>query len=486
MDADPSGTGLTLTVSDNGSMVFVGNLHGASAAVASCNSVYFGNSSVDDGSASLLVDVGAGGVLHMADPLAMQADGVASGNRTLGDVSLAIEKKGLGTWELAGQNILPGTAEWRINAGTLHLFGKQHGNQPTRIVMDAPGSSFQLASGAHLALTPFPAAMLIKASAITLDTGSTVGLAGHSFGPEVPYGERTILELDAGTLVNHNGVPVTEGSLKIGFYEYQYDHLRWVDVGKRLVVNIADTRVNHDFACVCSVTGPMAAVLADAGNRLVFERAGRRLYGRDAPCERPEDGIWLAGSAAHSDFGSVAGIVGYDLNSYTTVLGLDKRVGGVFLGIAGSYSRPDFKGGHTRFDARGHAGMIYGGATLPLGIEASFLGSFGAIRFNQKRDSEGTWYTSKYDTHVLAGGFGLARRFDATPRFSLSPVATYEYIRMKTQSYRERGGYYALTLAESPQTLHRLNAGVEFAYQTAGCLRLSGKAWYQGVYGDTR
>ncbi len=317
------------------------------------------------------------------------------------------------------------------------------------------------------------------------DGGAGTGLGGAVYA----RGDFTVA---GGNFTNASSIPVTEGVLNAGFYSYEYDNLRWMNGDTRLVVNIGKAKVNPDFTCVCSVTGPMAAVLSNSGSKLVFGRAAQRLSSAQPEsgsavdrCLPYDNGIWLAGSASHTDYRDTGGLPGYDLNDYTAILGYDRKFGcSTFAGIAAAYSSPNFKGGRTRFDADGYRGFVYGGARLPLDVDLSLLAGFGATRFDQQRMSREEVYKAKYNTHVYTAGAGLARKWEILPSWTVRPGLTYEFLRMKSDSYAESGGYYALTLDSLYQSFHRVRTGVESAWKMGRQAELSAGVWYQGLYGD--
>ena len=65
-------------------------------------------------------------------------------------------------------------------------------------------------------------------------------------------------------------------------------------------------------------------------------------------------------------------------------------------------------------------------------------------------------------------------------------MATYEFIRQRTDGYREKGGASALTLAKTGQSIHRIHAGAEVSWEAPQGVRVAAQGWYRGIYGDVR
>ncbi len=481
-DADGNSSTLSLRIGADGTLTIKNNKQGSPEALE-CNGIYFGNTeNYADAQSKFSLDVAAGGEANMQDHKSSQGDSFG------GFLHLVFDKTGTGIWRLSCINTMDSKTQWRISEGTFHLFSEERAKNPAMIHLNSAGSSFVMASGSHLAVTPFTSPFEIASPLIRFENGSTVGLADFVFGPLLSDGEKTVLELNSATDVeNDSSIPVTEGTLYVGYYSYDYHSLRWEDAGTRLVVNIGPGTVSRDFTCVCSVTGPMAVALANQGSKLIFDRADLRLNSSDPAtgCVTPDNGIWLSGSASHTDFRNTGGFSGYNLNDYTAMLGYDRRFGcSTFAGLATSYSRSNFSGGKTRLDADSYQAFLYGGARLPMDVDVTLLTGFGTTRFNQNRRAREELYLSKYDSHVLTAGAGIARSWEIFPALAFKPMATYEFLRLKTDAYNESDGYYGLTLATTNQSLHRVKAGMETIWKSGRWVELSAGVWYQGIHGD--
>jgi outer membrane autotransporter protein len=195
------------------------------------------------------------------------------------------------------------------------------------------------------------------------------------------------------------------------------------------------------------------------------------------------NGIWVAPAYG---FLKHRGNRDYTIRGAGVTFGLDRYVASnLYLGLALSLDYPRYKSDDADVDARGAAGIFYGGLNLPRGLELGFSGSLGGMRFEQTRTVSGNRYDSSYDATTLSVGASIGRRFEVLENFMLRPFADWNYFYSSRDSYSERADVYGLRYEDSRNHLHRLQAGLEGVWARENG-SIGAKVYWSGLRGDTK
>lgn len=223
--------------------------------------------------------------------------------------------------------------------------------------------------------------------------------------------------------------------------------------------------VGRYFQRMIEAPGRLAA-MSDLGlsSAKSFTRTmeGRNELAGAGNAERPL-GIYLLGVTDRHDVANSATSLAYDYDATGIAGGVEYNPGGVFAGVALSYTRPraDFSRADARVKGDAYHVGVYGGFEA-AGVSLSATAGYGKSDFDGTRDGVIDPISSSTDgtSYSLSGeasyGFALSERV------SVGPVVNLAYARARIDGYTESGDA-ALTLAVERHRAESLvgAAGVE-------------------------
>ena len=521
LDGVASGTFNLTSASGGDPILFQNNAHNPGGENPLPNSIYFGNTATNAVDTAVPVNVtmsaADGASFKILDPMGSQADDFAA--NSYNNVIVNISKVGSGTWVLAGHNDMRGAGAWSIDQGALQLIGGTFGdgatgvgNDPTAVAhidLSHSGSSFTLKSGAGLAITPGAGPHQITAASIALENGSIVALADSqdALGGEfLTKGKTyTVLKLNSPNLTNNSSLGATSGTVQIGDMIYKYSKLAWNAALNELSVFINGGRPvpppGTPDSVQSALSAPGAIFVQSPIFGLIRQRAfnnfsqtgeayHKELAAKDSAPAAGEaaggaNGLWFTPTYSSTNQNRHNGVAGYDLRTPGATLGYDRRLSdSVFLGAAAAVSRPDFEAHDAEVTANDFTFALYGGVSLPAGMELSLMACYGWTSYDQTRWENLRSFDSDYNSRAFSAGAELARPFALAENWTLRPYASYQYLHLSVDGYDEGNAAGAVSLDDYSQILNRLKAGADLIWRhESGASALLGLN-YTGLYGD--
>ena len=504
-----SGPGLNLKAEVGGDVLFSGNTHNPGKTGAVPNSIYFGNIYTSSNLVTdFTVDVDAGALVTMLDPMASQEDDlVGYESHTMKNLDLSISKSGAGTWILGGYNDMRSATTWNVNEGVLRL--EIVNGQTAHLDLSHEDTAvFNLNAGTKLLVNPTTSAHFIQANDITIQGASGIWDGGAFSYQNLPGdGQNAYLSLRANdSLTNDMIILNPDGSFISGFFEYSYYGLEWRvnnALSHDLVAWITTKSYVPELGGSGATTGPSAIIsrnllgrtlgLRWAENFDCFDDCAAGLYepaarpgGNRRQCDNDQgrDGnVWFR---ALYDYTSHNGPGDFLIRTPGFAVGIDNCFNErFFLGLALLGAKPEYRSNKTKIDADALEVAVYGGGLLPGRIELGAMASIGRGWYDQRRTVRDEVHHKKYQSDDWSLGAELSRRFQLNDAWTMRPFASYRYQRMEVDRYRENSGVYALDFEGHTEEFHFIRAGLDTTWTDNDKSLITGSLYYTGLGGDT-
>ncbi|WP_438012168.1 autotransporter domain-containing protein [Psychrobacter raelei] len=239
-----------------------------------------------------------------------------------------------------------------------------------------------------------------------------------------------------------------------------------------------------DQAQVAAATAQLQPLFMGGANRLVTDTnyaVGRAI--EEHSQTTPERNLWAKAIGSDMTHDADGYVTGYNSENYGAIVGLDVPVNpNLNLGVAVSYIDSDADtDGHAlthEIDAKNWQILGYGNYAVSDATSVNFHAGAGQSQIKGERHIAGlspAIAKSDYDVDTLQAGFGVAHRIGSTER-NLSPFASMNYARAKSDSYRETGaGVYNLAVDSNTYDSLRWTAGVRFNQALTPTVALTGQ-----------
>ena len=430
------------------------------------------------------LNVSSSGNTLMYDPISSE-DGGNGGK-------IAINQTGTGVWTLGGNNQIH-DGNWDISAGTLLLTYDSAGNM-AQINNLGAANTFTLGSAATLLVVPDPSGAMAQINSTTVDLQGTVGVGSDlRTASEGSLGDRVLLRLSEG---NNNALRLTgtSGKFSLGLHDYAYDNLHWENSNRDLVLNVHNVVVNPDRSGGHSITTPVATNLNNMSNTAMFMhmssifdkvREGDQDFFYDYQTNTRRN-LWGHTYFNRTQKDQDGRYSGYSVKTPGIILGNDWQLGkNSFLGLALSGAWPKFEQGSTEVKGHDIRFNIYGGSALANDWEFAYLLGAGLNDYDGSRHLLGNRYEADFKGKNYSAGIYLGKVFRQSANAVLKPFVTYEYMRMTTDGYSEKGdGGANIATSSHAENISRMRLGVEWKKQMSQKNHVSASVFWQRLFGD--